>query len=204
MDRFTRTGTWAALAGGLLLASGAAITAATSVSPFSRQVVTTSFALAASLRLLGTCLMIWGTVALYLRQGERAGRLGLVAVVACLFNLVLQTGWMFSDLFVAPVIAGSAPQILDGNNTSRLSVAFMLAWLFNASFVLLGVATWRAHVLPRTTAVGLLAAGLITFVPLPFDGPIYEVVIGVAFALAAAATLRRPVTATVAWVNAAA
>jgi len=197
MDRFTRTGTWAALVGGLLLAGGAAMSAATTINPFSHQVVTTSFALSATLRLLGTCLMLWGIVALYLRQGDRAGKLGLVAVVACLFNLVLQSGWMFSDLFVAPVIAGPAPQILDGNDTTRLSVAFMLAWLCNASFALLGVATWRAHVLPRATAAGLLAAGLVTFIPLPFDGPIYEVIIGLAFALAAGATLRRPVTAAV-------
>jgi hypothetical protein len=41
--------------------------------------------------------MIWGLIGIYLRQADRAGRLGLVAVVACLANMVLQSGSMFTD-----------------------------------------------------------------------------------------------------------
>lgn len=105
-------------------------------------------------------------------------------------NLVLQAGWMFSDLFVAPVLADVAPQILDGDTPSRLGIGFMLAWLANTSLVLLGFAVLRTRSLPLPVGWGLIVAGAVTLVPLPVDGPIYEIVIGVALVVAAAAARR--------------
>jgi hypothetical protein len=191
MELFVRVGTGAAVAGGALLAAGAALQAGTAGDgPFSAQVVTPSFATATALRLTGAVLLVWGIVALYLRVAGRAGRFGLVAVVACVANLVLQAGWMFTDLFVAPVLADVAPQILDGETPTRLGTAFMLAWLANTSFVLLGAAVLRTRSLPLPVGLGLIVAGAVTLVPLPVDGPIYEIMIGIALALAGAAALR--------------
>ena len=47
----------------------------------------------------------------------------------------------------------------------------MAAWLANISFVLLGVATLRARVLPRTSGLALITVGVITLVPLPARYP---------------------------------
>ena len=199
MDRFIRGGIAAAILGGLLLAAGASLaTVSAGHQQFSDQVLTGVFTASAALRFTGAILMTWGTISLYLAQADRAGRLGLVAVVACLANMALQTGWMFSDLFIAPSFAHAAPEILN-NGSGPMTVGFMAAWLANISFVLLGIATLRARVLPKTSGLALITAGAITLVPLPADGPVYEVIIGVAFAIAGARALtgaaRAPIAA---------
>ena len=199
MDRFIRGGITAAILGGLLLAAGASLaTVSAGHQQFSDQVLTGVFTASAALRFTGAILMTWGTISLYLAQADRAGRLGLVAVVACLANMALQTGWRVSDLFIAPSFAHAAPEILN-NGSGPMTVGFMAAWLANISFVLLGIATLRARVLPKTSGLALITAGAITLVPLPADGPVYEVIIGVAFAIAGARALtgaaRAPIAA---------
>jgi hypothetical protein len=180
MDRFIRMGIWAAALGGLLLAAGAGVTLV-----FGQGWLRDSTTVSSGLRLAGAVLMTWGLIALYTRQADAAGRLGVVAVIACLINMMLQAGWMFADLFIAPSIESLSPGLLDGPTPPRLGVGFMLAWLANASFLLLAVATLRARALPRTCATALAAAGVITLIPLPFAGPAYEVIIGLAFTTAA-------------------
>jgi hypothetical protein len=112
--------------------------------------------------------------------------------------MTLQTGWMFSDLFIAPSFAHAAPEILN-NGSGPMTVGFMAAWLANVSFILLGIATLRARTLPKTSGLALIAAGAITLVPLPADGPVYEVIIGIAFTIAGAraltASIRAPLPA---------
>ncbi|WP_405867703.1 MULTISPECIES: hypothetical protein [unclassified Streptomyces] len=185
MDRFIRAGTIAAVLGGLLLAVGAFLQLLPPhYEHFSDEVVTGAFAVSSALRFTGAILMTWGLVAIYARQADRAGRLGLVAVVACLANMALQGGWMFADLFVAPTFAKDASQILDGDSPGRLAAAAMVAWFANSTFVLLGIATMRARVLPKVCGIALIVAGACTVVPLPVDGPAFEVVIGIAFTVA--------------------
>jgi hypothetical protein len=189
MDRFIRGGIAAVILGGLLLAAGASLaTVSAGHQQFSDQVLTGVFTASAALRFTGAILMTWGIISLYLAQADRAGRLGLIAVVACMANMALQTGWMFCDLFAAPSFAHAAPEILN-NPSGPLTAGFLAAWLANISFVLLGIASLRARVLPRTSGLALITAGVITLVPLPADGPVYEVIIGIAFAIAGARAL---------------
>lgn len=68
-------------------------------------------------------------------------------------------------------------------------MGFIAAWLARASFILLGIASLRARVLPKTSGFALIAAGAITLVPLPADQAVYEVIIGIAFAIAGARAL---------------
>jgi cytochrome c oxidase assembly factor CtaG len=185
MERFIRAGTVAAILGGLLLAVGSFLRLLPPhYEQFSDEAVTGSFLVSSALRFVGAILMTWGLVGIYSRQADRAGRLGLVAIVACLANMALQGGWIFADVFVAPTFADAAPQILNADSDGRLGVAGMAAWLANTSFVLLGVASLRARVLPKICGIALLVAGAVTLVPLPVDGPAYEVIIGIAFAVA--------------------
>jgi hypothetical protein len=182
MERFIRTGIVAAAAGGLLLAVGAFLSLLTAGQDlFSEQVVTGSFASSSALRFIGALLMLWGVIAIYARQADATRRFGLVAVIACVVNMVLQACWMWADLFVAPTLAAHAPEILDGGDLGRLGIAFVAAWLANTSFVLLGIASLRSRVLPRSVGFALIVAGAITLVPLPVDGPAYEVIIGACF-----------------------
>ena len=96
MERFIRGGIAAAPLGGLLVAAGAALTVVSAGhQQFSDQVLTGVFTVSAALRFTGAIWRTWGIISLYLAQADRAGRLGLIAVVACMANMALQTGWIF-------------------------------------------------------------------------------------------------------------
>jgi hypothetical protein len=192
MERFLHVGRIALIVGGLLLAAGAGLQAATSGGdPFSVQVTTSVFAVSAALRLVGVIAMIIGFTALYLPAADRAGKLGVVAYVLVVANLVLQAGWMWADLFITGALAANAPGILDGTaDDGRMGFGFMLAWLFNATFVLLGIALLRARAYPRGVGAAVIVMGAITLVPMPFVGPVYEVIIGSMAALAGILAVR--------------
>jgi len=129
--------------------------------------------------------MLVGLTAIYVRSSDRAGIFGLVAYALVVVNMILQTGTMFADLFVTSALAANAPAVLDGTvDDSRLSLAFMLAWVLNTTLVLMGIAILRARVFSKVVGWSLIVMGAVTIVPLPVDGPVYEIVIGAACVLA--------------------
>ncbi len=194
MERFLHVGRITLIVGGLLLALGSGLQAATSGGdPFSVQVTTSVFAVSAALRLAGAIAMIIGFTALYLPIANRAGRFGLVAYFLTVANLVLQAGWMWADLFITGAFAANAPGVLDGTvDDGRMGVGFMLAWLFNATFILMGIALLRARGYQRGVGVAVIVMGVVTLLPMPFDGPVFEVIIGAMAALAGALAMRKP------------
>lgn len=198
MNKFLTTGYWALLLGGVVLAAGAALSL-TVAGPMSQQALSGRFELAAILRLLGTTAIIVGTSALAARQANRARTFGIVAYLLTVASLVLHAGWMFSDAFISGAVAANAPGVLDGTvDDSRIALAAMAGWIGNAAVLLLAVATLRARVFPKLTGWALVVMGTITLVPLPLDGPAYEVMIGVACAVAGwGATRVPPLPATV-------
>jgi hypothetical protein len=191
MQRYLSFGYLVTIVGGLLLAGGSALALTIGADPFSARVVTTTFAVSAALRLLGAIAIIIGVTAIYVRESSRAGTFGLVAYLLVIVNMVLQAGTMWSDLFVTGALATHAPEVLDGTvSDARLDMAFLTAWVLNSTFVLLGIATLRARVFPRLVGWMLILMGAITVIPLPFDGPVFEVVIGAACAVAGFAARR--------------
>jgi hypothetical protein len=184
MHKFLTTGYWSLLLGGLVLAAGSALSL-TIPGTMSEQALSGRFELAGILRLLGTTAILVGVSALAARQSDRARTFGIVAYLLTVASLVLHAGWMFSDAFISGAVAAHAPGILDGSiDDPRIGLAAMAGWLANAAVLLLAIATLRARVFPRTTGIALLVAGGVTLVPLPLDGPAYEVLIGVACAIA--------------------
>lgn len=191
MDRFVRFGLWSGAVGGLLLVAGAGLAwATTGGRPFSAQVVTTTFAVAAVLRLAGVMAMLLGITGLVAGASSRGGRMMYVAYVLCVVDLVIQAGWMFSDLFISETLARRAPDVLDGTAGGRIDQGALLAWVLNLAFVVLAIVLLRTKVYPRTTWIALLAGGALTLVPLPIDGMGYEVLIGLTFAVALVSALR--------------
>jgi hypothetical protein len=192
MERFVRVGRITLIVGGLLLAVGSGLQAATSGGdPFSAQVTTSTFAASATLRLVGATAILIGITALYLPASDRAGRFGLVAYFLVTANMVMQAGWMWADLFITGAFARNAPGVLDGAvDDARMGFGFMLSWLFNATFILLGIALLRSRTYPRGVGAAVIVMGAITLLPMPFDGPVFEVVIGSMAALAGALAAR--------------
>ncbi len=185
MKRFLSFGYLMAIIGGLMLAAGSGLQALATDPQLSVAAPTAMFATSAVMRLGGATAVLIGLTAIYLGCAERAGRFGLTAYVLVVANMVLQTGWMWADTFLAPTLADVAPGVLDGTvNAPRLSIAFLTAWIMNASIALLGIAVLRSRSLPRTVGISLIVMGAVTLIPLPVDGPVYEVVIGLACAVA--------------------
>lgn len=193
MKRFLSVGYAALVLGGALLALGSGLTwiQQSGGDPFSQRATTTVFVVGSLLRLLGAIGMLLGFTAIAAGQADRAGRLGLVAYVLVVVNMVLQVGWMWADSFLSGALSRYAPAILDGDvNDARMSAAMMTAWILNTSILLLGVAVLRARVFGRLVGWSLVVAGGITLLPLPVDGPGFEVIIGVACLLAGLGVLR--------------
>lgn len=192
MHRYLTTGYWALVLGGLLLALGAGLSL-TVPGPLSHQALNGAFVAGAVLRLVGTAAIIVGFGALATRQSDSAGRFGLIAYLLVIASLVLHAGWMFSDAFISGALAAHAPGILDGTlPDDRIGLAAMVGWLANAAVIVLAVATLRARTFPRLVGWSLAIMGGVTLLPLPFDGPVYEMVIGAACALAGWGARRAP------------
>jgi hypothetical protein len=191
MQRFLAVGRVLLVLGGVLLALGAGLQAVTADGDFSSQATTSPFVVSAALRLVGAIALMVGMTALFLTICDRAGSLGLVAYLLVVVNLMLQAGWMFSDLFITGAIASHAPEILNGDaDSARMSAGFMVAWFLNAAFILMGIAVLRSRVYSRVVGLCVLGMGVVTLIPLPMDGPAFEVVIGALAAVAGVVAIR--------------
>lgn len=187
MRKFVYGGQLALVVGGIVLASGAALAvwAAAGVK-FSDFIGGTEGLVSSAMRLTGALLVLWGFAAVHMRQADRAGWFGLVALLLAGLNLVVNAAWMFSDLFIAPTFAVLTPHALNGPAPmpGRIDAGFMIAWVANVASLLFGIAVLRAKVYRRTCALFFMLTGALFFVPMPFDGPAYEVAVGLLFATA--------------------
>jgi hypothetical protein len=131
--------------------------------------VTTNFwAVIISLKFAMCFLFLLGITGIYARQVEETGWLGLAGFLLFSLSWFLQTGFVFTELFVLPVLAPTVPQFI----VSALGVANGVPGEMNiGAFVptynivgityllgglLFGIAIFRARVMPRWSG-GLLA-----------------------------------------------
>ena len=138
------------------------------------SVTTTFWAVIVSLK-FAMCFLFWiGIMGIYARQVEETGWLGLAGFLLFSFSWFLQTGFVFTELFVLPVLATTAPQFI----VSALGVANGAPGEMNiGAFVptyngvgityllgglLFGIAIFRARVLPRWPAGLLAVTALVT------------------------------------------
>jgi hypothetical protein len=113
---------------------------------------------------VGLLLLLFGLVGLLARQLDRAGRLGVAGFVAAFVGTAMQISGAQVELFVFPFLGLNAPQLLEGEPPAGFVEMQMLTGLaILVGFVVLGVATARAAVLPRGVGV-LLAIGGAAFV----------------------------------------
>lgn len=113
---------------------------------------------------------VLGLAGLYARQAAKAGWLGFVGFVLLSLWMVVIMGFSFVEAFMLPHFATTTPSFVDawmkmfngGSSTFDLgalpTVWTLTAPLYIGGGLLFGIATFRAHILPRGAAV-LLAVG---------------------------------------------
>jgi hypothetical protein len=164
-------GAVAAILGGLLLISGdlLGLVVGKSDDTYSNSPIEKVMAV---LFLAGKVLVLIGLVGLYLRQANSAGRFGLVSFLIALAGTGLMVASDWSEVFIAPILHQVAPDLVETNTPALLIVGFVLNFVTETlGWLLFGIATFRARVLPRPAAL-LLAAGPL----IPFIGPSWSYV----------------------------
>jgi len=121
-------------------------------------------------------LFMLGFTGLYARQVKETGWIGLVGYLLFSLCWALQLVFIFTEAFIIPPLATAAPHFVDGffgifnGQPSEINLGFLPAlWtliggLYVFGGLLLGIATFRAGILPRW-ASGLLAVAA-TFTPI--------------------------------------
>jgi hypothetical protein len=160
----------AAIAGGLIFAGIQPIHPADELA----SVTTSLWAIVIGLKFAMCLFFLVGFTGIYARQAEKAGWLGFVGFALLILSWFLQTGFVFVELFVLPVVASSLPGFVDSalgvanghqgamNIGALVPTYAVVGVCYLSGGLLFGIATVRAAVLPRWPAIMLVFAAVIT------------------------------------------
>ena len=161
------------------------------IGPLKAYVLTTTHAVNGVVSILAFALLVIALVALYDREARSAGGFGALAFAAAVVGTMFMTGDWWYEAFAVPRLAEVAPDAIDTFVGGRLFVGGMTSFaLFGIGWIMYGVASTRARVIPRGISITILVAGLMSGVPL---GIVYlsgGVVLGLAFVWLGAWMLR--------------
>ena len=137
------------------------------------SVTTAQWAIVHYLSIVMDMLALLGIAALYARQVEKSGWLGLSGYLLFSLFWALGIAFHFLEAFIEPVVANLAPKFVEGLlgmvtnepsavNLGALPTVYMLTGLvgYVLGGLLFGIATFRAGVLPRW-AGALLGLGVV-------------------------------------------
>jgi hypothetical protein len=121
---------------------------------------------------VGAILVLFGLVGLLARQLERAGLFGVIAFVVAFIGTASFVMGAMIEAFIIPFMGLQTPDVVDGPPPPGIGEAFMvITTLFAVGYLVLGIATYRAAVLPRNVGL-LLIVGALANVVLPKLGAI--------------------------------
>lgn len=149
------------------------------------SVTTEAWAMVAYMTLAMALFCLIGVLGIYARQANAAGWLGLAGFLLFSLFWTATTAVTFAEAFLLPLLASDAPKFVEGfmgifgGAASEVplgalsALAPIAAGLYIAGGLLLGIATFRASILPRGAA-GLLIIGAVAplasaLLPHPFD-----------------------------------
>jgi hypothetical protein len=104
-----------------------------------------------------------GVIGLYLRQRERIGVPGFIGAAAAWAGMSMMSGAIYFEAVIQPGLVGHAPQLVSSFAAYEGMGAFLPVFLasvvlFGLGFLIFGIATIRARMLPAWAA-GLLIIG---------------------------------------------
>jgi hypothetical protein len=127
------------------------------------------------LAFLAMFALLLALTGLYARQVPEAGKLGLVGYLAAFLGTLLVAGNWWYEAFIGPVLRDEAPELLaTAPSRSILIGAALTSVTFAVGWVTFGLASFRAGVFPRRTAVLMTVAGVAGALTLisPFQIPL--------------------------------
>lgn len=143
--------------------------------PDSVAAATNAWIIINALWILLLALISLGLVGAYARQAEQAGTLGLIGFLAAFIGTAMMSGAIWSAAFIAPWLAEAAPELVGAEPSGVVVAGFLLTVvLFGLGWLLFGLASLQARVLPRGVAVllmiGAVLGSVLEFLELPFSG----------------------------------
>jgi hypothetical protein len=128
-------------------------------------------------------LLVLALVAIYEREAQSAGLLGLVGFGAAVIGTIFMTGDWWYEAFAVPRIAEVAPEVMDTFVGGRLLIGGLISFaLLGLGWVLFGAASLRARVFPTAISAAILVGGLLSGIPIGFAYLSGGVILGVAIA----------------------
>ena len=137
--------------------------------------ISAAFFLPSGAQLLATVPLLVGLVALFAWQAEAFAALGLAGFFLAVVGTALAAGALWSQVFVVPRLAETAPEVADRGEGSVLAGFLLSFLLFGVGWAVFGAATLRARVFPRWAAVLLILGAVVSILPLPSRALIVEV-----------------------------
>lgn len=139
------------------------------------SVTTAGWAIITAFKFAMCFFFLFGIAGIYTRQVEESGWLGLIGYIVFSLSWALQSGFVFVEVFLLPVLATAAPQfvvsylgVVNGH-PGEMSIG-ILPTIYNLLVglpymlggLLFGIATLRARIMPRWPATLLAAVALLT------------------------------------------
>jgi hypothetical protein len=174
----------AIVAGALMIITRPVIlfTTPVEIGDLTEYVLGTTHAVNSVVSILAFALLVIALVALYDREARDAGAFGAVAFGAAVVGTMFMTGDWWYEAFAVPRLAEVRPDAIENFVGGRLIIGGVTSFvLFGIGWILYGVASIRARVIPRNISIAILVGGFMSGVPIGFAYLSGGVVLGLAF-----------------------
>jgi hypothetical protein len=158
INRFIHWGNIAAIAAGVAL-----IGAELAYVIFGNEditAMTTGNRVSSALFYIGAVLLVPGAIGLYMRQMEQAGMFGFVAFVLALLGSSMMQSSDWTEFFAVPQMVDAGIEKAEGIQLLGLAINFIT---YSLGWLLFGIASLRAKVLPRAASIALIVTVLLNF-----------------------------------------
>jgi hypothetical protein len=152
------------------------------IGAFTEYLRSTSHAVNSVVSILAFALLVVALVALYEREARAAGAFGALAFGAAVVGTMFMTGDWWYEAFAVPRLAEVEPDAVEDFVGGRLIIGGVTSFvLFGIGWIMYGVASIRARVIPRNISITILVGGFMSGVPIGFAYLSGGVVLGLAF-----------------------
>ena len=154
----------------------------TEIGDFKEFLLGTTHAVNSVVSILAFALLVLALVALYDREARSSGAFGALAFGAAVVGTMFMTGDWWYEAFAVPRLVEVAPDAVENFVGGRLIIGGVTSFvLFGIGWVMYGVASMRARVIPRNISITILVGGFLSGVPIGFAYLSGGVVLGLAF-----------------------